>query len=142
MQWIFLLVGAVWHVVPNSLRLCTTHIPEKFSQNASDYIEQEPVDLAEILYEMKNYNTVLSKNGGYDMRNPKEENDTENQLVILKIREMYKKMNLLRTLENSKVGLKVKADLVEIYDNENTNKSKYVYDITSGGLYNDWARDI
>ena len=58
--------------------------------------------------------------------------------MILNIKENYEKMKLLHVLQNNHTSIETKLTTVENIHFLFSNKSKFIPNIYSGGLMNDW----
>jgi hypothetical protein len=61
----------------------------------------------------------------------------DNEKLLIKIRENYKKMELLRTLESINLSLESKIIIIDEYKRYNEPKIKTI-NIKDGGLFKDW----
>jgi hypothetical protein len=75
---------------------------------------------------------------GYDERYINETDPLNDNIdLLIKIRQNFYKLRLLKYLENEKISIIDKVKLVEDYE-KNTSESKYKANLFSGGLLKDW----
>ena len=83
---------------------------------------------------MQNYSINIRNNKGYDMRYPY--SIEENTDIIDSIKQNFNKKNILNYLE-SNTSINNKLLVIEEYNKNNTG-NKYVINLCSGNLYQDW----
>ena len=79
------------------------------------------------------------ESGGYDIRFDLYTDDGNDELILGKIQKSILQLKLLQFLENEHISQCEKLEVIQQYQNEiGGSPSKYVVNMTSGGLYNDW----
>lgn len=77
--------------------------------------------------------------GGYDVCFDLYMDDGNDELILGKIQKSIIQLKLLQFLENNDISKCEKLEVIQQYQNEiSCSPSKYVVNMTSGGLYNDW----
>lgn len=101
-------------------------------------------DLTETEIRWKHRRLKQNNSSGFDSRTS--ENETENEIVLLKIQENIYVYNLLKKLmspylqQNSK--LKAWYEYVDYYEVKLNGSSKFAPDLTRGGLFKDWDFEL
>jgi hypothetical protein len=81
------------------------------------------------------------RNGCDDRPNKDLENETEMRDTFLKIKKYINQSDLLEKLNDPNIGIPEKMGHIELYK-QTFGENEYVYNITAGGLWNDFFSDI
>ena len=143
MFWRSLLIGFVLNNKRNLLNYNHTNLKLSYLDSIADSLPSENIPQKPIIQE--NINNLIQKkhffynllNNGYDYRK------TNNDELIEKEEErkiylIYNKMLLLNYLESDIISQSKKLDLIELFNTDSNNSSKYVPNINSGNLFSDW----
>lgn len=76
---------------------------------------------------------------GFGPPNPSNKTDAE---IVEYIRELFRKQNVLNILQNDEISIITRAIYAEVYFKDREDRSGMAVNLSKGGLYDDWGKDI
>jgi len=110
-----------------------------YMTSSDSQVEQHNVSVGEMM-ERYRKSTIGNLDHGFDRHMP-DDDPFENAEMIRRIIENNKKMKVLRTLENTNYSMDLRAVIAQDYL-RNHSESPLTFNLSAGGLLDDWEFDI